>query len=197
MADARPDPDELLVRIKADEARARRGRLRIFFGATAGVGKTYAMLEAARGAHAAGTEIVLGYIEPHGRVETERLMEGLEKLPTLPVSYGGIVRQEFDLDAALKRKSAILGLVTPTLHVRSRRRALENPLDNFRRKELMVAQTRQRIRARMIAVPTVFGTRFVVNFAAVIRVLRRLQKIFDEVDGVVEIVVISLPDVDV
>src|SRR5689334_2755067 len=108
MAEARPDPDKLLVRIKADEARARRGRLRIFFGATAGVGKTYAMLEAAHAARTAGTEIVLGYIEPHGRVDTERLMEGLEKLPTLAVSYGGIVRQEFDLDAALKRKPAIL-----------------------------------------------------------------------------------------
>src|SRR5690242_17120433 len=108
MAEARPDPDKLLVRIKADEARARRGRLRIFFGATAGVGKTYAMLEAAHAARTAGTEIVLGYIEPHGRVDTERLMEGLEKLPTLAVSYGGIVRQEFDLDEALKRKPAIL-----------------------------------------------------------------------------------------
>jgi two-component system sensor histidine kinase KdpD len=63
MAEARPDPDELLHHVKAEEARARRGRLRIFFGATAGVGKTYAMLEAARGARAAGTDLVLGYIE--------------------------------------------------------------------------------------------------------------------------------------
>jgi two-component system sensor histidine kinase KdpD len=108
MADARPDPDELLSHVKAEEARARRGRLRIFFGGTAGVGKTYAMLEAARGARGGGTDLVLGYVEPHGRVETERLMEGLEKLPTLPVKYGGIVRQEFDLDAALKRRPAIL-----------------------------------------------------------------------------------------
>ena len=108
MAEARPDPDELLSHVKAEEARARRGRLRIFFGGTAGVGKTYAMLEAARGARSAGSDLVLGYVEPHGRVETERLMEGLEKLPTLPVKYGGIVRQEFDLDAALKRRPAIL-----------------------------------------------------------------------------------------
>jgi len=108
MAETRPDPDALLVHVKAEEARARRGRLRIFFGGTAGVGKTYAMLEAARAARAAGVDLVLGYIEPHGRVETERLMEGVEKLPTLAVKYGGIVRQEFDLDAALKRRPAIL-----------------------------------------------------------------------------------------
>jgi len=108
MAEARPDPDELLHHVKAEEARARRGRLRIFFGATAGVGKTYAMLEAARGARAAGTDLVLGYIEPHGRIDTERLMQGIEALPTLPVKYGGIVRQEFDLDAALARRAAVL-----------------------------------------------------------------------------------------
>ena len=83
MAEQRPDPDQLLAHVQAEEARARRGRLRIFFGATAGVGKTYAMLEAARGARAAGTDIVVGYVEPHGRIETERLIEGLEQLPTL------------------------------------------------------------------------------------------------------------------
>src|SRR5215510_8098625 len=108
MTEARPDPDELLDHLRAEEARARRGRLRIFFGGTAGVGKTYAMLEAARAARASGTDLVLGYVEPHGRAETERLMQGIETLPTLPVKYGGIVRQEFDLDAALKRKPAIL-----------------------------------------------------------------------------------------
>ena len=108
MVDSRPDPDELLAQVRAEEARARRGRLRIFFGASAGVGKTYAMLEAARSAKAGGSEVVIGYIEPHGRVETERLMEGLERLPTLPVRYRDIVRQEFDLDAALRRRPAIL-----------------------------------------------------------------------------------------
>jgi two-component system, OmpR family, sensor histidine kinase KdpD len=108
MVDSRPDPDELLAHVRAEEARARRGRLRIFFGASAGVGKTYSMLEAARSARAGGTEVVIGYIEPHGRVETERLMEGLEQLPTLPVRYRGMVRQEFDLDAALRRRPAIL-----------------------------------------------------------------------------------------
>src|SRR5579862_8485573 len=108
MDEIRPDPDQLLAHVQAEEARARRGRLRIFFGAAAGVGKTYAMLEAARGLSAGGTDAVVGYVEPHGRVETERLMEGLERLPTLGVGYRGIVRQEFDLDAALKRRPGIL-----------------------------------------------------------------------------------------
>jgi two-component system sensor histidine kinase KdpD len=108
MAEERPDPDRLLERVKTEEARAQRGRLRIFFGASAGVGKTYAMLEAARNARLSGTEVLVGYVEPHGRVETERLLEGLPRLPTLPVTYRDIVRQEFDLDAALTRAPGIL-----------------------------------------------------------------------------------------
>jgi two-component system, OmpR family, sensor histidine kinase KdpD len=108
MVDERPDPDELLASVQAAEARARRGRLRIFFGASAGVGKTYAMLEAARAAAASGQEIVVGYAAPHGRHETERLLEGLEQLPLLPVRYRGMVRREFDLDAALRRRPDIL-----------------------------------------------------------------------------------------
>src|SRR5580698_10034746 len=108
MDEVRPDPDQLLARVEAEEARAKRGRLRIFFGASAGVGKTYAMLEAARSLRSSGTDVVVGYVEPHGRVETERLLEGLERLPTLSINYRGIVRQEFDLDAALQRRPAIL-----------------------------------------------------------------------------------------
>jgi two-component system sensor histidine kinase KdpD len=97
----RRDPDQLLAALKHEEARARRGRLKIFFGASAGVGKTYAMLEAARAARAAGSDLVVGYAEPHGRIETERLLEGLEQLPSLAVQYRGITRREFDLDRAL------------------------------------------------------------------------------------------------
>jgi two-component system, OmpR family, sensor histidine kinase KdpD len=104
----RPDPDQLLEHVQAEEARARRGHLRIFFGASAGVGKTYAMLEAARAVRVAGTDVVLGYIEPHGRIETERLTEGFQRLPTLTVRYRDLVRAEFDLDAALARHPAIL-----------------------------------------------------------------------------------------
>ena len=106
-ADARPNPDELLAQVQEAAKNARRGKLRIFFGASAGVGKTYAMLESARAARAAGTDIVVGYVEPHGRAETERLLEGLERLPTLAVRFRGIVRQEFDLDAALKRRPVV------------------------------------------------------------------------------------------
>ena len=108
MDEVRPDPDQLLARVEAEEARAKRGRLRIFFGASAGVGKTYAMLEAARSLRSGGTDVVVGYVEPHGRVETERLLEGLERLPTLAVSYREILRHEFDLDAALLRRPSIL-----------------------------------------------------------------------------------------
>ena len=107
-AGERPDPDQLLATVQAEETRARRGRLRIFFGASAGVGKTYAMLEAARVERAAGRDIIVGYVEPHGRQETERLMEGLEQLPVLPVRYRSAVRQEFDLDAALRRRPEIV-----------------------------------------------------------------------------------------
>jgi two-component system, OmpR family, sensor histidine kinase KdpD len=108
MNDERPDPDQLLAHVQAEEARAKRGRLRIFFGASAGVGKTYAMLEAARNARSNGIDVVVGYIEPHGRVETERLLEGLARLPTQAVHYRGIQRHEFDLDAALLRRPGIL-----------------------------------------------------------------------------------------
>src|SRR5664279_843228 len=102
----RRNPDEVLADVQREEARARRGRLHIFFGASAGVGKTYSMLEAARGARAAGADIVVGYVEPHGRIETERLLEGLEQLPFLEVRYRDLTRREFDLDAALRRAPA-------------------------------------------------------------------------------------------
>ncbi len=104
----RRDPDELLAAMQRDAARAQRGRLKIFIGASAGVGKTYAMLEAARAARTAGADIVVGYVEPHGRVETERLLDGLEQLPLIDVRYRGMTRREFDLDSALKRKPSTL-----------------------------------------------------------------------------------------
>ncbi|MBS0377576.1 MAG: sensor histidine kinase KdpD [Proteobacteria bacterium] len=108
MIDQRPDPDRLLAQVQGEEARAKRGRLRIFFGASAGVGKTYAMLEAAHNLRTAGTDVVVGYVEPHGRAETERLLEGLERLLPLPVQYRGLTRLEFDLDAALRRRPQVL-----------------------------------------------------------------------------------------
>ncbi len=81
MSNERPDPDALLRRVAAEESRASRGRLKIFFGASPGVGKTYAMLEAARAKKAEGTDVVIGWVETHGRKETAALAEGLERLP--------------------------------------------------------------------------------------------------------------------
>ena len=104
----RPDPDALLARVQQDEARQQRGKLKVFFGASAGVGKTYAMLEAARKRKAEGADVVVGYVEPHGRDETERLLEGLEQLPFRVAEYRGASLHEFDLDAALARKPALL-----------------------------------------------------------------------------------------
>ncbi|MEX2091794.1 MAG: sensor histidine kinase KdpD [Pirellulales bacterium] len=104
----RPNPDELLARVEQEETRARRGKLRIFFGYAAGVGKTYAMLEAARRERKAGTEVLVGYVEPHGRAETESLLEGLEAIPTRDVPYRGVTLKEFDLDAALARRPRLI-----------------------------------------------------------------------------------------
>ena len=107
-AGERPDPDQLLATVQAEETRARRGRLRIFFGASAGVGKTYAMLEAARGRARSRPRHHRGIRRAARPHETERLMEGLEQLPVLPVRYRDTVRREFDLDAALRRRPEIV-----------------------------------------------------------------------------------------
>ncbi len=108
MSTVRPDPDALLARVQREEAKAKRGKLKVFFGATAGVGKTYAMLEDARALKARGVDVVVGYVEPHGRAETEALLEGLERLPYRHVAYRGAALRDFDLDAALARKPQIL-----------------------------------------------------------------------------------------
>ena len=108
MEQSRPDPDKLLEQIRADESRLSRGNLKVFFGYVAGVGKTYAMLEAAQRLAAIGDDVVVGYVEPHGRPETEMLLEGLEILPPLVVDYRGLELKEFDLDAALSRHPALL-----------------------------------------------------------------------------------------
>jgi two-component system sensor histidine kinase KdpD len=104
----RPDPDELLARVQEAETRQRRGRLKIFFGAAAGVGKTYAMLEAAREQRAQGTDVVVGWVETHGRVETEALLGDLEALPRRPIEYRSTTLREFDLDAALARRPTLM-----------------------------------------------------------------------------------------
>ncbi|HXD39752.1 MAG TPA: two-component system sensor histidine kinase KdbD, partial [Ramlibacter sp.] len=106
--DSRPDPDQLLEQIRGEEERARKGRLRIYFGATAGVGKTYAMLSAAQREHKVGVDVVVGVLETHGRDETAELLVGLQQLPLREVPYRGRVLKVFDLDAALARKPRVL-----------------------------------------------------------------------------------------
>jgi two-component system, OmpR family, sensor histidine kinase KdpD len=106
--DQRPDPDALLERVQRAEAQRRRGRLKIFFGASAGVGKTFGMLLAARERRAEGLDVVAGYVETHRRAETEQLLEGLEVLPPRLVDYRDTQLREFDLDAALKRRPALI-----------------------------------------------------------------------------------------
>src|SRR5262252_7655699 len=104
----RPDPDELLARIQADEELAKRAKLKIFFGASAGVGKTYAMLIEAHERRRAGVDVVVGIAETHGRSETAALLEGLEVVPRREVDYRGTTLEEFDLDQALARRPGLL-----------------------------------------------------------------------------------------
>jgi two-component system sensor histidine kinase KdpD len=106
--DKRPDPDQLLARVQAEEAKCRRGKLKIFFGAAPGVGKTYAMLEAARKVGKEGLDVVVGYIEPHARPETQALVLGLDVLARRPVKYRGRELLEFDLPGALTHKPQII-----------------------------------------------------------------------------------------
>lgn len=97
----RPDPDALLARMQEQERKAQRGKLRIYFGASAGVGKTYAMLAAARQWQASGKQVQVGVIETHGRSETMAMLEGLAVLPLKQVAHRGRRMTEFDIDGAL------------------------------------------------------------------------------------------------
>ena len=108
MTALRPNADELLSRIAQEENERRRGKLKIFFGSNAGVGKTYAMLDEARKRAAEGADVLVGYAEPHIRPETEALLLGLEILPYKQVEHRGSTLKEFDLDAALARHPALV-----------------------------------------------------------------------------------------
>ncbi|RBC00989.1 two-component system sensor histidine kinase KdbD [Pseudomonas sp. MWU12-2115] len=108
MADQRPDPDLLLARIREEAAQAERGRLKIFFGASAGVGKTYAMLAAAHAVKLQDSKVLIGVIETHGRADTEALTEGLDRLPLKQVVDKQRTVTEFDLDAALERHPRLI-----------------------------------------------------------------------------------------
>jgi two-component system, OmpR family, sensor histidine kinase KdpD len=108
MSDRRHDPDELLRRIEKEERRSLRGKLVVFFGAAPGVGKTYAMLEAARTERDLRRDVVIGVVETHGRYETASLVIGLEMLPRRQQDHRGVTLEEFDLDAALARKPGLI-----------------------------------------------------------------------------------------
>jgi len=108
MALQRPDPDVLLRKVQAEEARENRAKLKLFFGAAPGVGKTYAMLSEARERSVEGVDLVVGIVETHGRSETAALIQGLEVLPRKELAYAGQFLPEFDLDAALARRPELI-----------------------------------------------------------------------------------------
>ncbi|NNM81277.1 MAG: two-component system sensor histidine kinase KdbD, partial [Burkholderiales bacterium] len=108
MNEERPDPDQLLERVQREAEKAKRGRLKIFFGASAGVGKTYAMLSSARMLREQGLDLMVGVAETHGRRETEALLKGQEILPPKEIEYRGKMLREFDLDGALRRRPALI-----------------------------------------------------------------------------------------
>src|ERR1700719_17411 len=97
----RPDPDAILAQVKRDEVAATRGKLKIFFGMSPGVGKTFAMLQGARQKQAEGCEVVVGVVETHERKETEALLEGMPIMPRTQIEYRGTNLDEMDLDAIL------------------------------------------------------------------------------------------------
>jgi two-component system sensor histidine kinase KdpD len=111
----RPDPDELLARIRAEEQQQVRGKLKIFLGYAAGVGKTYAMLEAAHQRKRQGVDVVVAYVQTHGRTETDAMLEELETIPPRTVEYRGIFLREMDVDAVLSRRPQ-LALVDELAH---------------------------------------------------------------------------------
>ena len=98
-----PNPDALLAALQREDAKTRRGELKVFVGMAPGVGKTFAMLEAARRELAAGRDVVIGYVETHGRKETDALAEGLPIIPRRSTEYRGVALREMDLDALLSR----------------------------------------------------------------------------------------------
>jgi len=108
VAATRPDPDQLLARVQAEEERQARGRLKIFLGYAAGVGKTYAMLEAAHQRKTEGVDVVVGYVETHRRAETEAKLAELVVIPRRQVEYRGALVPEMDVDAILARRPQLV-----------------------------------------------------------------------------------------
>jgi two-component system sensor histidine kinase KdpD len=103
----RPSPEAMLKLARSEEEQAKQGKLRIFLGYAAGVGKTYSMLEAARQRSREGRDVVAAYVESHGRAETDALLEGLESIPKAQIRYQGVLLPELDTDAVLARRPQI------------------------------------------------------------------------------------------
>jgi hypothetical protein len=108
LGESRENPNRILKRLQEERQAETRGHLKIFFGYAAGVGKTYAMLEAAHAAQRRGIDVAVGYVEPHQRPQTSELLNGLECLPVLSVNYRGVRLKEFDLNAALERNPKLI-----------------------------------------------------------------------------------------
>ncbi len=108
MSDHRPDPDALLASLQREETRARRGRLKVFFGMCPGVGKTFAMLSAAQQEQRDGIDLVVGIVETHQRAETEALLAGLPVIPRKAIEYRGTHLTEMDLEAILARRPKLV-----------------------------------------------------------------------------------------
>ena len=106
--DNRPDPDALLAKVKAEEKTSMRGKLKIFFGSCAGVGKTYAMLSSGHQRLLEGEDVVAGIVETHRRPETEKLLDGMPVIPPVEQEHRGVMLKEFDLDIALLRKPKLI-----------------------------------------------------------------------------------------
>jgi len=108
MTDDRPDPDDLLAQAHEAERAARRGHLKIFFGASAGVGKTCAMLAQAQAQREQGVDVVIGVVETHGRADTAALVGAMPVIPRRDIAHHGRALPEFDLDAVLRRRPALV-----------------------------------------------------------------------------------------
>jgi len=111
----RPNPDALLAALQTEAARTQRGRLKVFLGMSPGVGKTYAMLEAAQRELKNGRDLIIGYVETHGRKETDALTQGIAMIPRKVIEYRGMTLTEMDLDAVLARRPQ-LALVDELAH---------------------------------------------------------------------------------
>lgn len=104
----RENPENILKKINKEEENSNYGKLKIFFGYAAGVGKTYAMLKSAHSAKKRGVDVVVGYVEPHARPETQKLLEGLELIAPMTAKHKGIELKEFDIDQAISRKPELI-----------------------------------------------------------------------------------------